>query len=134
MRCRKIPLNRIASSFMEYIIILGIISTVLWGMNIYMKRGIQGKVKDLTDSFIGKEQEADISPTAVTTSSAKSDYDSTVNTQGSLGGGWSVSSSEKVGYKAESKIVDTDVPDTAGNFVPASGGYSSPGEPIQTNK
>jgi hypothetical protein len=118
---------------MEYMIILGIISTVLWGMNIYVKRGVQGKVKDLTDSFIGKEQETDISPTAVTTSSAKSDYDSTVDTRGSLGGGWRVSSSEEVGYKAESKIVDTDVPDTAGNFVPASGGYSSPGGQIQNS-
>jgi hypothetical protein len=124
---------RRGSSFMEYMVILGIISAVLWGMNIYMKRGIQGKVKDLTDSFIGKGQETDISPTAVTTSSAKSDYDSTVDTQGSLGGGWRVESSENVGYKATSKIVDTDVPDTTGNFVPASEGYSSPGGQIQNS-
>lgn len=131
MRRRKIPLDRIASSFMEYIIILGIVSAVLWGMNIYVKRGIQGKLKDLTDSFIGKSQETDISPTAITTSSAKSVYESTADTQGFLSGGTRVSSLDKTDYEAESKIVDTDIPDTAGNFVPASGGYSSPEEPIK---
>ncbi|MFA4853985.1 MAG: hypothetical protein WC616_01360 [Candidatus Omnitrophota bacterium] len=118
---------------MEYMVILGIISAVLWGMNIYVKRGVQGKVKDLTDSFIGKEQETDISPTAVTTSSAKSDYDSTVDTQGSLGGGWRVSSSEKMDYEAESKIVDTDVPYTSSDPVTAEQGYSSPGGQIQNS-
>ena len=102
------------SSFMEYLVILGIISAVLWGMNVYVKRGVQAKMKDLTDSFIGKEQEADSSPTAVTTSSSSSAYDSTVDTRGSIGGGWRVSSSDKVDFEASSKIVDTDVPYTSG--------------------
>lgn len=131
MRRRRILLNRIASSFMEYMVILGVVSAMLWGMNIYVKRGIQGKVKDLTDSIIGKQQETDISPTAETTSSATSVYDSTADTQGFLGGGWRVSSSDKADYEAESQIVDTDIPDTAGNFVPASSGYSNPGEPLK---
>ena len=128
MRHRRILLNRIASSFMEYMVILGIVSAVLWGMNIYVKRGVQGKVKDLTDSFIGKQQETDISPTAETISTTTSAYDSTVDTQGFLGGGSRVSSLDKVDYGAESTIVDTDIPDTAGNFVPASSGYSNPEE------
>jgi len=117
---------RRGSSFMEYMVILGIVSAVLWGMNVYVKRGVQGKVKDLTDSFIGKEQVVDISPTAETTSSAKSAYDSTVDTRASLGGGWRVSNSEKVDYEAESKITDTDVPYTSGDPVPAEEGYSVP--------
>jgi Flp pilus assembly pilin Flp len=131
MRRRGIILNRISSSFVEYMLILGIISAVLWGMNIYVKRGVQGKVKDLTDSIIGKQQETDISPTAETTSTTTSVYDSTADTQGFLGGGSRVSSLDKVDYEAESKIVDTDIPDTGGNFVPASSGYSNPGEPIK---
>lgn len=122
---------RRGSSFMEYMIILGIISAVLWGMNVYVKRGVQGKIKDLADSFIGKEQEVDISPTAVTTSNSNSIYDSTVNTQGFLGGGWRVSNTEDVNYNAENKIVDTDVPYTSTGFVPAEQGYSTPGPPIK---
>lgn len=121
------------SSLMEYMIVLGIISAVLWGMNIYVKRGVQGKLKDLTDSFIGKEQETDISPTAETTSSAKSGYSSTAETQASLGGGWRVSSSDKMEYEAESKITDSDVPYTSSDPVSAEEGYSVP-EPAEPPK
>ena len=134
MKRRRISLNRIASSFMEYMIILGIISAVLWGMNIYVKRGIQGNVKDLTDFIIGKQQVTDISPTAETTSSATSVYDSTVNTRDFLGGGWRVSSSDKVDYTAESKIKDTDLPYTSSDFTTAEDGYSSPEEPLHEPK
>jgi hypothetical protein len=137
MRWARVNFNRAAGSFMEYMIVFGIISAVLWGMNVYVKRGVQGKVKDLTDVFIGKGQETDISPTAITTSGPvsigepTSVYDSTADTQLFLGGGSRVLGSEKIDYEAESKIVDTDIPDTAGNFVPASGGYSNPEEPIR---
>jgi len=124
---------RRGSSFMEYMVILGIVSAVLWGMNIYVKRGVQGRVKDLADSFIGKEQVVDISPTAETTSSAKSAYESTADTQVSLGGGWRVSSSDRTDYEAESKITDTDVPYTPGNPVTAEEGFSVP-EPVNPPK
>jgi len=102
-------------------------------MNIYVKRGVQGKIKDLTDSFIGKEQEVDISPTAETTSSAKSSYQSTAETQASLGGGWRVSSSDKIDYEAQSKITDADVPYTQSDPVTAEEGYSVP-EPVNPPK
>ncbi|MDD5560984.1 MAG: hypothetical protein PHT50_02495 [Candidatus Omnitrophica bacterium] len=131
MKKGKVILSRASASFAEYMIVLGIISAVLWGMNIYVKRGIQGKVKDLTDVFIGKGQETDISPTARTESNAESKYDLTTDTQLFTGGGLRVSGLEEVSYKVTSRIVDTDVPDTPGNLVPASEGYVAPGPEIE---
>ncbi|MDD5408931.1 MAG: hypothetical protein PHC71_02440 [Candidatus Omnitrophica bacterium] len=130
MRWARVNLNRAAGSFMEYMIVFGIISAVLWGMNIYVKRGLQGKVKDLTDVFMGKGQETDISPTAAITSKADSLYGSTVDTQLFLGGGSRVSGSEQIDYEAKSTVTDWDVPDAPGNLVPASEGYVNPGPPV----
>jgi len=115
---------------MEYMVILGIVSAVLWGMNVYVKRGVQGRVKDLTDSFIGKEQVVDISPTATTTSLSTSDYGSVADTEAFLGGGWRVESLENVDYTGESTITDTDIPYTSTGFVPGPEGYSYP-EPVK---
>lgn len=126
----KVYVNRTASSFMEYMVILGIISAVLWGMNVYVKRGVQGKVKDLTDSFIGKEQVVDISPTATTASTSTTDYGSTVDTQMYLGGGWRVESLENVDYTGASTIEDKDIPYTSTGFVPAAQGYVKPGPAV----
>ncbi|MBU1998962.1 MAG: hypothetical protein KKE64_05660, partial [Candidatus Omnitrophica bacterium] len=43
----------------EYALILGIVTIALVSMNVYMKRGIQGKVKDMTDYFIAPQSEHD---------------------------------------------------------------------------
>lgn len=116
---------------MEYMIILGIVSAVLLGMNVYVKRNVQGKVKDLTDTLIGKGQETEISRTATTTSSAVNDYESTIENRASLGGGWRVESQEDLGYTATSEVKDTDVPYTEPNYTPAQSGYPYP-EPVET--
>ncbi|MFA5145737.1 MAG: hypothetical protein WC723_07080 [Candidatus Omnitrophota bacterium] len=131
MRKKKVFLNRAAASFMEYMVVFSIISAVLWGMNVYVKRGIQGKVKDLTDTFMGKEQETDISPTAAITSNAESIYNSTIDTDLFLGGGSRVSSSDQIDYEATSSVADWDIPDAPGNLVPASEGYVTPGPKIE---
>ncbi len=57
----------------EVALIIGIVGLVLIGMEVYTRRGIQAKVKDLTDNMIGKEQEAyqqDTSGLAVNTSTS----------------------------------------------------------------
>ncbi|MFA4993180.1 MAG: hypothetical protein WC571_04345 [Candidatus Omnitrophota bacterium] len=130
MRKKKVFLNRAAASFMEYMVVFSIISAVLWGMNVYMKRGIQGKVKDLTDTFMGKEQETDISPTAAITSNSESIYNSTIGTDLFLGGGSRVSSLDQIDYEATSRVTDWDIPDAPGNLVPASEGYVNPGKEV----
>jgi len=42
-------------SLTEVVLIIGIVSLVFIGMEVYFKRGLSGKLKDLTDNWIGKE-------------------------------------------------------------------------------
>ena len=48
-------LNRAASSFLDYAIILSIIGMALGAMNIYIKRGVQGRMKLFSDNFLGPQ-------------------------------------------------------------------------------
>ncbi|MDP1853271.1 MAG: hypothetical protein Q8L26_03585 [Candidatus Omnitrophota bacterium] len=48
--------RRKAQSLAEYAIILSIVSAALLAMSFYIKRGIQGRVRDMTKSFIGPTQ------------------------------------------------------------------------------
>lgn len=57
--------NRRADSIVEYVIVLGLLLGVLVGMELYIKRGVQAKVKDLADNFISSEQVADTSPKSI---------------------------------------------------------------------
>lgn len=52
---------------MEYVLIIGLISAVFVGMNIYIKRGIQGRVKEMTDYFISADQLVVTDPTTSST-------------------------------------------------------------------
>jgi Flp pilus assembly pilin Flp len=54
------------STLMEYAMILGVVSVVFIGMNTYIKRGLQGRLKEMTDFFIGREQVTKINPTGLT--------------------------------------------------------------------
>ena len=43
-------------SLTEIALIITVVSLVFIGMGVYFKRGINGKIKDLTDNLIGKKQ------------------------------------------------------------------------------
>jgi len=47
-----------AQNFTELALVIGIVGIVLMGMQVYVKRGISAKVRDLTDAMIGAEQSA----------------------------------------------------------------------------
>lgn len=47
--------SRRGLSVAEYALMLGIVYLSLTGMNLYLKRGIQARVKDLTTHFIAKD-------------------------------------------------------------------------------
>ncbi|PIS34258.1 MAG: hypothetical protein COT38_01060 [Candidatus Omnitrophica bacterium CG08_land_8_20_14_0_20_41_16] len=76
----------------ELALIIGVVGLVFIGMEIYAKRGLQGKVKDLTDNMIGKEQSVylqDTSGLEVNTSESKFIIlpgDSTTTVQERIGG------------------------------------------------
>jgi hypothetical protein len=49
------------SAIAEYALILGLVGLALAAMNIYIKRGMQGQVKDMTDLFLGAQGPEDTS-------------------------------------------------------------------------
>jgi len=85
----------------EIALVIGIVGLVLIGMEVYARRGIQAKVKDLTDSMIGKEQasyQQDTSGLAVNTSESKFvvlPVDSKTRTEERIGGVKVLTSNEK---------------------------------------
>ena len=97
MRIKRIYFCK-GQNLTEVALILGIVGLVLISMEVYFKRGLQGKVKDLTDNMIGKEQlpyEVDTLGLVVNNSSSKLSSGSTATLKELEGGKRSLSGSEK---------------------------------------
>lgn len=92
----------------ELALLIGIVSLVLIGMEVYFRRGLNAKVKDLTDTWIGNKQEAyqqDTSGLAIYTSESTYTFKSTATVAETAGGKKSLKSKEDstVGYHSETK-------------------------------
>lgn len=93
-------------SILEYSIILGIVILMFTGMNTYVKRGFQNRIKDMTDYFIGSRQVGEINPTAVSNSTTNTTATSNVSLSDEIGGGKAVESQEVTNITASSEVVD----------------------------
>jgi len=120
---------------MEYVIILGLVSLVLTGMNMYIKRGVQARLKDMTDYFVGKDQSSETSPNTTTLSEANNLAASNTDLQNFTGGGRLTNSANITMTEAASTTVDSDTPFVSNAFVSAQSGYIAPpaGETPQGN-
>ncbi len=118
--------NKIGNSILEYAIIIGIVSLALTTMNIYIKRGIQGKLKDMTDNFIGREQIGEINPTAITNSSSTGLSNAALNNELFIAGGSRLVLDETTDTTATSRVVDTGSSPYASDFVPVEEGEIAP--------
>lgn len=114
--------NKIGNSILEYAIIIGITALALTTMNIYIKRGIQGKLKDMTDNFIGREQIGEINPTAVINSSSRSLSNAALNNELFIAGGSRLVVNETANMTATSRVVDTGNNTYTSDFIPAEEG------------
>ena len=115
--------NKAAAVFMDYVIILGLVSLILTAMNIYIKRGIQGKIWDMTRYFIGAPQVVEVNPSASTSSNSETIYDSNTTNEELLGGATRITmplDTTKISTKSE--IIDSDVYINGQPFIPAEGG------------
>lgn len=93
----------------EVALIIGIVGLVLIGMQTYFTRGIQGKLKGLTDKMIGTEQsvyQQDVSGYEVNTSNSQSIQDSVATLRQSAGGGISSVAKEDIFTTSESETED----------------------------
>jgi hypothetical protein len=58
---------------MEYAVVLSLVATVFMNMNTYIKRGIQGRLKDMSDNFISAQQVSEINTGEFSSESATVD-------------------------------------------------------------
>lgn len=60
-----------AQAVIMYALLLGVIFAALTAMNVYMRRGVQGKVKDISDAVIGVDSSGHIEQISKTDSATK---------------------------------------------------------------
>jgi len=97
-----------ANIFTEYVVVFGIVSLAIVAMNIYIKRGIQGRIKEMSDYFIGEEQTEQINPTANTDSYTNYQLNGATNLEAFTGGGRGIIVSDNQIINANTMTVDTD--------------------------
>lgn len=76
MSLRGFKKNKAATILTDYLILLGVVSLALVAMQTYVKRGVQGQVKEMTDYFIGGEQALIVDPTVHSASVSNSTMNS----------------------------------------------------------
>lgn len=125
-----------ASAFMEYAIVLGVVAAAFFTMNIYIKRGLQARVKDMADYFINEGQEVQvvqIDPNVTTTSDSNVISNSTFTNEMFLEGERKLALLDNTTVTASSTIKDLGrpsyQPDTV-EVIPAEAGQVVvPGRP-----
>lgn len=114
--------NKLANTVMEYVILIGTVSLVFATMNMYIKRGFQARVADMTDYFIGREHAADSNPTAETTVDSSTIYHSTATTDLFEGGRMRLALLDNANTASVSRTVDNAKASITENFIPAERG------------
>lgn len=117
-----------ASVFMEYAILLGLAAAAFLTMNMYIKRGLQARVKDMADYFISQGQQAQvvqIDPNVSSVSDSNVVSNSTLTNEMSLGGERKLAFLDNTAITASSITEDLGKPsyqpDTE-KFIPAEAG------------
>jgi len=117
--------GNIGTSITEYALILGVVSIAFLSMNSYISRGIQGKVKDLTDCFVSDQQIGDINPTVISNSnSVVSSPSVRMDTTLYPGGISSLAYSDRTTTDVTADSVDQDIPVKDGVYIPVEAGTS----------
>lgn len=127
-----------ALGLVEYAFILGIVSTVMVGMNIYLKRGLQNQLREMTDHFISPEQSQETSLTAKTSSNSTITSDATQNQEVRRGGEMRLARLDNFSSSSQSVINDRrDVSSAATSlsreFIPQTGKIVPPEYPNPDN-
>jgi uncharacterized protein (UPF0333 family) len=71
-------LNKRGQSTLEYALLIGVIVAALIAMQVYMKRGVQGKIRDATDQ-IGEQYSPGYTTGAITMDSNSTTHEVVVN-------------------------------------------------------
>lgn len=95
-------------SFTEYALLIGVISLAFFAMNTYIKRGLQGQVKDMTDYFISADQVGSINPDNSTVNNTSNTVSQSALTRNQDGNSVWSSLSEDARIRNESKVCTGD--------------------------
>lgn len=90
----KVISFRRGQNLIELALLIGLVGLVVIGMEVYIKRGVQGKVKDLTDYIIFDWQSADRPDEVSAGRNTTISLDSNMTTRESVGGGRSLRGEE----------------------------------------
>ncbi|MBP7215883.1 MAG: hypothetical protein KBA46_01215 [Candidatus Omnitrophica bacterium] len=99
-------------AIMEYAVVLGLVSLALIAMNVYVKRGIQGRVRDLTQYYLAPEimHTQEVDPSAQTTTDTTTNSISIKNAFNNGGGDINAIINEFTNVVANSETMDNGVP------------------------
>lgn len=130
MKPRKHYKDKIANTFMEYAVLLGIVSLAFITMNTYIKRGLQGRLADMSDAFIGQEHAADANPTANVTSNSSVLANTNAMNDEFSDGSIRLALLEHKAIESRSRIVDDAKAPAYEDYIPAERGYVAPPTPL----
>lgn len=123
-------MSRSANTFLEYVIILGVISAALIGMNTYIKRGLQGQLKEMTDYFISNSASSQLAQINPSISHSNTISAANIESADFIGGGTAVSLSETRNISALSRAEEREST-FIGPLIPAESGEVA--TPIRNN-
>lgn len=110
-----------AASLMEYAIILGIVSTILIAMNVYIKRGLQGRIADMSDYFISPKHLDEVtSSNSLTSTNINTD----ISDQMYIGGGTNLALFDNRQVVSTTNAED-DTSDYFAPYIPSREGYTN---------
>ena len=91
-----------ANIITEYALVLGLVGLILMAMSTYVKRGIQGRVKDITDTFISARQVGRTDDEVTSSTNTTSVVDNITRNRGEEGGLTNVVTDENINSVVES--------------------------------
>lgn len=109
--------KRKAQSLAEYAIVISIVSAALVGMSFYLKRGIQGRIRDLTKNLTVGIGDVQYAGDQIASSSANNDIVRAPQVENIAGRTIQKTSSETLTRTA----IDYSTPDQFGDLLPIAG-------------
>ncbi|MFH1077574.1 MAG: hypothetical protein V1753_12240 [Pseudomonadota bacterium] len=93
-------------SLLEVAILMGVVTLAILVMQTYIKRGVQGKTKDLTDIIIGTQQRAYVAESQTSKTTSTVSAETTISTES--GGGLTKTVDETVTSTASATSIGKD--------------------------
>ncbi len=116
-------INRAGSISMEFAILLGVVFMAFMAMNTYMKRGLQGRVREMTDHLISEEQVVEVN-TGYTQSNSATGENATLGSEMFQGGGTRINLASNKQYSSSAIYDDNKEIVVSASVIPSEHGQT----------